>query len=105
MAVPFIYGAPTISRWNDMLVGFTVALVAGYNYKKAVKSQPASTIGAGLITVLGFWLIVEPFVFGLEGAILWHDVAWGTLVASFGGYNTYVATLTEQNPSFGLATE
>lgn len=105
MATPFIYGVPGVSRWSDMLVGFTVALVAGCNYTRAGKSQPASTTGAGLITVCGFWLIVKPFVFGLEGAVLWHDVVWGTIVASFGGYNAYVAALTEQPTSFRLATE
>jgi 7-keto-8-aminopelargonate synthetase-like enzyme len=50
-----------------------------------------SATGAGFVAALGLWLIVAPFVLGLEGAALWNDVVTGTLVASFGSYNAYAA--------------
>lgn len=105
IAAPFVFGTPAISRWTDVLVGLTVALVAGYNYDRARRRRPLSAIGAVLVTVLGLWLIVEPFVFGLEGPHLWHDVVWGTIVAGLGSYSAYIATITGRTPSYQSAIE
>lgn len=105
LAVPFVFGTSAISRWNDVLVGLTVVLVAGHNYARVVERRPMSGAGAGLVTTFGIWLIVEPFVFGLAGAELWHDVVWGTLVASFGSYNAYIATLTGRTQPLRMASE
>lgn len=47
---------------------------------------------AGTNAVLGLWLIVVPFVFDVPTAAMWNAVIVGTLIAVFGGYNTYAAT-------------
>nr|WP_244880106.1 hypothetical protein [Natrinema pellirubrum] len=82
-----------------------VVLAAGYNYDRADRRRPLSATGAVLVTVLGLWLIVEPFVLRLEGLPLWHDVILGTIIAGFGSYNAYVAAIIGQTPSFQMATE
>lgn len=105
IAVPFIFGAQGVSRWNDVFVGLTVALAAGYNYDRAVRRRPLSVTGARLVTILGLWLIVEPFAFGLESPMVGHDVVWGTLVASFGSYNAYVAALTRRTRPLRMPSE
>lgn len=105
IAVPFVFGATGVRRWNDVLVGLVVVLVAGYNYSRSVRRRPLSRTGAGLVTILGTWLVVEPFIFGFVGPELWHNVVWGTIVASFGSYNAYVATLVGQTQPLQMATE
>ncbi|PGF15529.1 hypothetical protein CP556_04950 [Natrinema sp. CBA1119] len=91
LAAPFVFGAPAADRWNDIIVGTAIVLVAGYNYTRAARRRATSQTGAALVAVLGCWLVVAPFVFGLEGPALWNDVVTGTVVASFAGYNAYVA--------------
>ncbi|GAB3667022.1 SPW repeat domain-containing protein [Halopiger thermotolerans] len=84
---------PGIARWNDVLVGGAVAVLAGYNYAGVRGRRSPSAAGAALVAVLGGWLVVAPFAFGLGRAApaLWNDVAVGTVIASFGGYNAYAA--------------
>ncbi|ELY63226.1 SPW repeat domain-containing protein [Natrinema versiforme] len=91
LVAPFVLGTSAAGRWNDIVVGAMVILVAGYNYTRAVSRRPISATGAGLVAVLGLWLVVAPFALGLKGVALWNDVVSGTLVASFGSYNAYVA--------------
>ncbi|NUB91313.1 SPW repeat protein [Haloterrigena sp. SYSU A558-1] len=91
IAAPFVLGTSAAGRWNDVIVGTAVVLVAGYNYVRAASRRPITATGAGLVAVLGLWLVVAPFVLGLEELALWNDVVSGTLVASFGSYNAYVA--------------
>ncbi|SFC51532.1 SPW repeat-containing protein [Halobiforma haloterrestris] len=96
----FVFAASGIARWNDVLVGTVVAIVAGYNYASVRSRRPASVTGAGLIAILGCWLVVAPFALGpgLEGPALWNDVVTGTVMAGFGGYNAYVAAAAERAP-------
>lgn len=93
---PFIFEAPTTDLWNDVIVGAAIVLLAGYNYYRETNQQPMSTGGAGLTLLLGIWLIIAPFVFGVSGALLWNDVIVGVIVASLAGYNAYLASRTAQ---------
>lgn len=38
-------------------------------------------------TLLGLWWVIAPFVFGINGVLLWNDVIVGALVVFFAGYN------------------
>ena len=105
IVAPFVFNTPAVSRWHDVLVGTTIALVAGYNYARAISRRPVNMLGSGFVTVLGCWLVVAPFVFGLESPPLWNDVISGTIVASFGSYNTYVAAIADRSSPFRMTAE
>ena len=107
IAAPFVFDASGVTRWNDVLVGAVIALIAGYNYTRVRSGRPATAIGAGFVALLGCWLVVAPFVLGLglEGPALWTDVVVGTVVASFGSYNAYAATASGRNPSVRVPAE
>lgn len=42
---------------------------------------------AGLNGLLGLWLVVVPFVFGVHSVVTWNAIVVGLLVAATGGYN------------------
>lgn len=87
IAAPFIWGAPTADLWNDVIVGIVIAGLAGYNYYRETNGQTASRASAALNTLLGLWLIAAPFVFGVDGVLLWNDVIVGAIITLFAGYN------------------
>ncbi|MFC4542542.1 hypothetical protein ACFO5R_11495 [Halosolutus amylolyticus] len=105
VVAPIVVDAPAIGWWNDAVVGTVVVLAAGTNYARAVRRRPASAIGSGLAAILGLWLVVAPFALGIKGVALWNDVVAGTLVASFAGYNAYVATLAATDPALRTTAE
>lgn len=47
---------------------------------------------AGLNGLLGLWLVVAPFAFGVHSIVMWNAVIVGLLVAIMGGYNFYLTT-------------
>jgi len=94
---PFVYGdlgggtQLDAAGWNNVIIGATVFLVAGYNFYRMSKGLNASEAAAGLVTLLGLWLIVAPFAvfdMGTEG-LLWSTAASGLIAASIGAYNAY----------------
>lgn len=87
IAAPFIWGAPAVDLWNDVIVGVLIAGIAGYNYYREANDQSASQGSAVVNTLLGLWLIAAPFVFGVDGVLLWNDVIVGAIVTLFAGYN------------------
>ncbi|ELZ17347.1 hypothetical protein C477_13990 [Haloterrigena salina JCM 13891] len=97
IVAPVVFQVPAIGRWNDVLVGATVVLLAGYNYVGAGR-RPASTTAAGIVAVLGCWLVVAPFALGLAGPALWSDVFSGTVIAGFGGHDAYVGAESRREP-------
>lgn len=105
IAAPFVLNTSAVGRWHDVLVGTAIALVAGYNYVRAISRRPVNMLGAGFVAVLGCWLVVSPFVFDLEPVPLWNDVISGTIVASFGSYNAYVAAIADRSPPFRMTAE
>ncbi|WP_339105972.1 SPW repeat protein [Haloterrigena salinisoli] len=105
IAAPFVFAVTGVARWNDILVGTAVALVAGYNYASVRSRRSASATGAGLVAILGCWLVVAPFTLGLEGPALWSDIVAGTVMTSFGGYNVYSLTAADRSPSVRSTAE
>ncbi|UHQ99261.1 SPW repeat protein (plasmid) [Natrinema zhouii] len=96
IVAPFIFEAPTGDLWNDVIVGASIVVIGGYNYYRAANQQSVSTGAATLNALLGLWLIIAPFVFGVGGVLLWSDVIVGVIVASFAAYNVYAASSTER---------
>lgn len=60
IATPFVFAASGVARWNNVLVGIVVVLLASYNYTRVRSRRPAIAIGAGLVALLGCWLVVAP---------------------------------------------
>ncbi|MDF9748151.1 SPW repeat protein [Natrinema salsiterrestre] len=96
IVAPFILEAPTGDLWNDVIIGSSIVVIGAYNYYRATNQQSVSTGGATLNVLLGLWLIIAPFVFGVGGALLWSDVIVGVSVASLASYNAYAAGSSER---------
>lgn len=93
---PFVLGAASIDRWNDIVVGGVITTLSGYNYSyDRVRGTPSHRI-AGILVLLGGWLLVAPFVIEISGILLWNDVTVGVVVTAFAMYNVYVASVNEQ---------
>lgn len=83
--------------WNDLIVGFALAALGGYNYSRRTGEQLGSAGAAGLAALLGLWLIVSPFAFGIEVNLsefggelgFWHDVLVGLVVFGLSVYSAY----------------
>lgn len=50
------------------------------------KTSTVKTL-AGMNALLGLWLVLAPFVFGLGTAATWSAVITGLVIASLGAYN------------------
>lgn len=86
-----IYDVGEATLWNNVLVGAVVFLAAGYNFYRMQNDIPLSLGVAGLVTLLGIWLIVAAALFGMTGGMFWSTIASGVLIAVLAGYNTYEA--------------
>jgi hypothetical protein len=49
------------------------------------------------VALLGLWVLVAPFVFGVGAAAMWNDVIVGAAITGLGGYNGYVASTSSQS--------
>jgi len=91
----FVYGdAAGISLgaagWNNVIVGAAIFLVAGYNYYRVSTGLNVSEAAAGLVALLGLWLVVAPFVvFDASAGLLSSTAVSGLVVAAIGAYNAY----------------
>lgn len=76
-AVDYVFSGPGLdARWNDIVIGSAIALVAVVRMV-----APFRSAALGLINVaLGAWLIVAPFVLSYGGTALWNDVVVGAVV-------------------------
>lgn len=92
---PFVYGdvADGISLaaagWNNVIVGTAIFLVAGANFYRLSKERNVSRAAAGLVALLGLWLLVAPFITFTMGTMFWSTVVSGLIVAAIGAYNAY----------------
>ncbi|MHC3437540.1 SPW repeat domain-containing protein [Natrialbaceae archaeon A-gly3] len=91
-----IYDVGEATLWNNVLVGAVVFLAAGYNFYRMQNDIPLSLGVAGLVTLLGIWLIVAAALFGMTGGMFWSTIASGLLIAILAGYNTYEAREARQ---------
>jgi len=92
---PFVYGdiADGISLaaagWNNVIVGTAIFLVAGANFYRLSRGDNVSRAAAGLVALLGLWLLVAPFITFTMGTMFWSTVVSGLIVAAIGAYNAY----------------
>lgn len=86
-----VYGMDAAALWNNVLVGAVIFLGAGYEYYRGLTASPPSLGAAGLIALLGIWLIVAVAVLGLSGGAAWSTAISGLLVAALAGYTLYEA--------------
>lgn len=91
IAAPFLVESLAIEHWNDPLVGGAVVIIAGYNFHSERAQGSISQRAAAINGLLGGWLVVAPFVYGLSGIALWNNVCVGVTVTSFAAYNVYAA--------------
>ena len=86
---------PAANFWNDIIVGAAIGIIAGYNAIKTDDFETISTGAAGLVALLGLWMILAPFVFETTTTLaFWSDVISGAVVAVLAGYNAYQARST-----------
>lgn len=76
---PFILGYTEIVQalWNDIIVGVIVAVIAALRVFTPVRSNWLSWVNV----ILGFWLIVAPFILGYPIATpRWNDIILGIII-------------------------
>lgn len=62
MAAPFVLGASLVSAWNNVIIGGALSLLAGHNYSCEREQGTPSKWIAGLLALLGGWLLFAPFI-------------------------------------------
>jgi hypothetical protein len=83
--------------WNDILVGALLLVLGGYNYYRRSNDELGNTAVAGMAALLGLWLIVAPWVYGIDtpgGQVVnelgfWNDIVVGLVVLVLGVYSVY----------------
>lgn len=89
-ASPFVYGATSIARWNNLAVGGAVFLLGAYNFYRTNEGQVPHVGIAGVAALLGLWSIVAPFVLGFESrGLIWSTAVSGLVIAALSAYNVY----------------
>ena len=76
---PFILGYTSIVQalWNDIVVGIVVAVIAAIRIFTPVRSSWLSWVNV----ILGFWLIVAPFILRYPIATpRWNDIILGIII-------------------------
>ncbi|WP_247002085.1 SPW repeat domain-containing protein [Halosolutus gelatinilyticus] len=87
----FVYDVSQTTLWNNVLVGAVVFLAAGYNFYRVRNDVPLSVGIAGLVALLGLWLIIAPALLAMTTGPFWSTLVTGLLIAGLAGYNAYDA--------------
>lgn len=85
--------------WNDIIIGAALAGLGGYNYSRRADEKFGNIAAAAFAALLGLWLIVSPFMFGIDSgatetandAGFWNDILVGLAVTIIGAYSAYKA--------------
>ena len=93
VVAPFLFEMFAANFWNDILVGLALVALGGYNYYRRSNEELGSTAAAALAALLGLWLVVAPFVFGVTSVVgFWSDIIVGLLALLLGAYSAYEAS-------------
>jgi hypothetical protein len=76
---PFVLAFPSPkAMWSNVATGIVVGILA--IVRSSVRNQPG---WSWINVILGIWLILSPFVFGVvSGAALWNNVILGIIIAA-----------------------
>lgn len=81
------------ARWNDVLIGLAVLILALVRERKPLRSRAVSWINM----VLGVWLVLAPFVLGYGDArtAAGNDVVVGIIIVVFALWSALVSRNAE----------
>lgn len=93
----FVFELAAAQVWNDVLVGALLLVLGGYNFYRRSDEELGSAAAAAIAGLLGAWLVLSPFIFGVEAgltetvneAAFWNDVILGLIVLVLGAYSAY----------------
>lgn len=99
-ASPFVYREAAngigAGGWNNVIVGAAIFLIAGANFYRLSKGLNVSRAAAGLVALLGLWLVIAPFVaFDMGTGLFSSTVVSGLIAAAIGAYNAYKGSQAE----------
>ncbi len=80
---PFVLSfAGAIGMWDAVVVGLLVLILSWVRYA----TPTSASILSWFVALLGVWLVVSPYVFGMSGAasVLWDYLATGIAVLVLG---------------------
>ncbi len=80
-------------QWNIAITGALIGILSISTRYVERDEREVTRIAAGANTLLGSWLVIAPFLFGIDGVQRWNAVIVGVLVSSLAGYNFYIASL------------
>ena len=81
-----LYRGISAAAWGDVTVGILIAFFALW---KALRTDPEAIMEVSwIVSLLGLWTLISPFVLRYSGAALpmWNNVAVGILVAVLATY-------------------
>lgn len=62
----FLFEILAANVWNDVVVGLALVALSGYNLYRRADQRGGSTAAAGLVALLGLWLMVSPEFYDQE---------------------------------------
>ncbi|OIB57345.1 SPW repeat protein [Natrialba sp. SSL1] len=93
LATQFVFHAPAMCQWSIAITGALIGILSISTQYVERDERVVTRIAAGANTLLGLWLVIAPFLFGIDGVQRWNVVIVGVLVSSLAGYNFYIASL------------
>ncbi len=84
---PLVLGYPKIitALVNNVVLGLAIAAFS----LSRIFSPPTAVWSSWVSIVLGFWLLISPFVLGyLEPLPKWNDIFLGAVIIILGGFGT-----------------
>lgn len=91
-----LLAAGPLEAWNAGLVGATLLAIGAYNYRRRSNAAFGSAGAAGLVALLGLWLLATPLLYEpAPGYLAATDAVVGVVAFLVGGYDA-AATLTRR---------
>lgn len=102
-ASAFAFDLAGIHFWNNVVVGASIVVFAGYNAVQGDASEASSTFSSIFAGLLGLWTIATPFIYEATTVTRWSSVVSGVVVAVLSGYGAYEKTDFTDTSTTGTA--